>query len=91
MTAMTPPEDDSPEAWLSSDEYIRKALNAAPFADNVAGIPEMCALISALQEQRNALRDACVEFCRKVDAGEARSKRSYAQMTLALSKGKSAP
>lgn len=27
---------------------------------------------------------ACVEFCRKVDAGEARSTKSYAQMAAAI-------
>lgn len=29
---------------------------------------------------------ACQEFCRKVDAGEARSKRSYQQMAKAIEK-----
>lgn len=32
------------------------------------------------------LVDACLEFCRKVDAGEARSVRSYNQMMAALKK-----
>ncbi len=33
---------------------------------------------------------ACEEFVRKVDAGEARSKRSYAQMRAAIAKAKGA-
>ncbi len=32
------------------------------------------------------LFDACVEFVRKVECGEARSKRSYAQMKAAIAK-----
>ena len=36
-------------------EYIEKVLRAAPFADNEAGIPEMCALIKALAAERDGL------------------------------------
>ena len=32
--------------------------------------------------------DACVEFVRKVENGEARSKRSYAQMKAAIETAK---
>ena len=40
----------------TSADYIRRVLNAAPFADNEAGIPEMCELIAALAAERDALR-----------------------------------
>ena len=41
-------------------------------------------LISAAPD----LLAACEEFCRKVDAGEARSVRSYAQMAAAIEKAR---
>ncbi|WP_420415241.1 hypothetical protein [Roseibium sp.] len=40
--------------------------------------------IDALRKVNKALSEACEEFVRKVDAGEAKSKRSYAQMKAAL-------
>jgi hypothetical protein len=40
----------------TSNEYINKVLNASPFADNDAGIPQMCDLIRALRDERNALK-----------------------------------
>lgn len=43
------------------------------------------ALIAAAPE----LLAACQEFCRKVDAGEAKSKRSYEQMAAAIEKATS--
>lgn len=39
-----------------------------------------------LLEQRDELLDACKEFVRKVECGEARSKRSYSQMKSAIAK-----
>ena len=39
----------------TSDEYIAKVLNAAPFADNDVGIQQMCELIRALADERNQL------------------------------------
>lgn len=44
-----------------SKEYIEKVLRAAPFADNTAGIPQMCSLIRALQARIEALEAQCVE------------------------------
>ena len=41
----------------TSKECIAKVLHAAPFADNEAGIPQMCDLIRALAAERDALRD----------------------------------
>ena len=40
----------------TSNEYIDKVLHAAPFADNDAGIPQMCALIRSLRDERDALQ-----------------------------------
>ena len=40
----------------TSNEYIERVLNAAPFADNDAGIPQMCDLIRALRDERDELR-----------------------------------
>ncbi len=38
------------------------------------------------QEVAYELLEACMEFVRKVECGEARSKRSYAQMKQAIAK-----
>ena len=40
----------------TSNDYIAKVLNAAPFADNDAGIPQMCELIRALRDERDELK-----------------------------------
>jgi hypothetical protein len=40
--------------------------------------------VERLTKQRDDLYDACAEFVRKCDNGEARSKRSYAQMKAAM-------
>jgi len=40
----------------TSDTYIAKVLRASPFANNDAGIPQMCELIRALQAERNELK-----------------------------------
>ena len=37
---------------------IVEVLEASPFADNVSGIPEMCDLIVALRDERDALADS---------------------------------
>jgi hypothetical protein len=42
----------------TSPEYIAKVLRAAPFADNDAGIPQMCDLIRDLQKERDELAAA---------------------------------
>ena len=42
------------------------------------------AAIDAHEAGANALMEACVEFVRKVDEGEAQSVRSYAQMQRAI-------
>ena len=39
----------------TSNEYIARVLHAAPFADNTSGIPQMCALIIALRNERRDL------------------------------------
>lgn len=44
-----------------------------------------------LKAERDALRDAAVEFVRKVENGEARSVRSYAQFKAALDAAKGKP
>lgn len=41
----------------TSKEYISKVLHAAPFADNDAGIPQMCDLIRALAADRDTLTE----------------------------------
>ena len=46
----------------TSNEYIERVLNAAPFADNDAGIPQMCDLIRALNAERTRLQNT-------IDAG----------------------
>ena len=40
----------------TSNDYIRRVVNAAPFACNDAGIPEIVALIKALTAERDALQ-----------------------------------
>lgn len=40
--------------------------------------------VEELRRQRDELAEACREFVRKVECGEARSKRSYKQMKAAL-------
>lgn len=50
------------------------------WADNGYPVDANARLIAAAP----ALYDACAEFVRKVEAGEARSTRSYAQMKAAL-------
>ena len=45
-----------------------------------------CAANARLIAAAPDLLAACLEFCRKVDAGEARSKRSYEQMAAAIEK-----
>lgn len=40
--------------------------------------------IEKLEADRSALAEACLEFVRKVDNGEARSRKSYAQIKTAL-------
>lgn len=47
-----------------------------------AGVKEKALLIDAAKD----LYDACAEFVRKVDCGQARSTQSYKQMKSALSK-----
>lgn len=42
--------------------------------------------VRRMAEQRAELLAACVEFVRKVDAGQARSKAIYAQMKAAIAK-----
>lgn len=54
--------------------------NASLIAD-AGNTYQKCGLLpSELLEQRDELLAACKEFVRKVECGEARSKRSYAQM-----------
>ena len=63
---------DTDKKTDTSNDYIAKVIHAAPFADNDAGIPQMCQLILALQKERNALAslnpDGVAEL---VAAGEA--------------------
>lgn len=40
----------------TSEECINRVLCAAPFADNEEGLPEMCALIRALRDERDEAR-----------------------------------
>ncbi len=40
--------------------------------------------LRALIAERDALREACEDFCKKVETGQAKSKQSYAQMKAAL-------
>lgn len=40
--------------------------------------------IEKLEADRRALAEVCLEFVRKVDNGEARSRKSYAQMKAVL-------
>lgn len=60
--------------WMGFDGTDR------PQDENIAN----ARLIAAAPE----LLEACEEFVRKVDAGEARSKRSYAQMKAAIAKAR---
>jgi hypothetical protein len=46
------------KASNTSDAHIATVLHAAPFADNDAGIPEMCALIRALCAERATAHEA---------------------------------
>ena len=54
------------------EEYEKEKIEIESNAKLIAAAPE--------------LLEACIEFCRKVECGEARSKRSYAQMKLAIKK-----
>jgi len=65
------------ESWLDMRKRISPELKARE-SECLANAK----LISAAPD----LLAACQEFCRKVDAGEARSKRSYAQMAAAIEK-----
>ena len=71
-----------PEWWISARGFIdiaetsgeKKPEEEAANARLIAAAPELYA--------------ACEEFVRKVECGEARSVRSYAQMKAALSKAR---
>ena len=41
----------------TSKDYVLNLCNAAPFADNEAGIPQMVELIKALAAERDELQD----------------------------------
>ena len=45
----------------TSADYVRKVCNAAPFADNIAGIPQMVELIRALAAEITTLRAELAE------------------------------
>jgi hypothetical protein len=73
------PEGDYPytttrgehEVW-SADGYLVAEVDTRQVADLIAAAPD--------------LKEACQEFVRKVEAGEAKSTRSYQQMKAALAK-----
>ena len=52
---MTAPEEPKPCPDTSND-YVERVCNAAPFADNEAGIPQMVELIKALRAERDEWR-----------------------------------
>lgn len=62
--------------------WDKQSICDARYSDDVETDEANARLISAAPE----LLAACQEFVRKVDAGEARSSRSYAQMKAAISK-----
>ena len=73
-----PTEDRKGQGWI----YIRGAIGYwdADEDEQMAN----AYLIAAAPD----LFDACVEFVRKFESGEARSKRSYAQMKDAIAKAR---
>ena len=64
-------------------------MRARAYGGDVVGEPHYFLApreLAELLDIAEALRDACQEFVRKVECGEARSKRSYAEMKAALAK-----
>lgn len=97
-TQYTLPQECTPGPWsvltfntsvLSSDVWPVRRISVGNLYDGAVAINPRykwneadMRLISAAPD----LFEACAEFCRKVDRGEARSTRSYAQMKAALAK-----
>lgn len=53
-------------------------------AHGITTLDEQDALLLKLAQDRDALLAACKEFVRKCDSGQARSIRSYAEMSAAI-------
>ncbi len=74
------PETDEQQNVLIGEVYGPTEEDMADNARLIAAAPETL-------RQRDALLEACQEFVRKVDAGEARSTRSYKQLKAAIAMG----
>jgi hypothetical protein len=71
---------EQPEALRLADELMFIHVDSWVL---VAAAAELRRL-HQVEVERNALRSAAIEFIRKVESGEARSVRSYAQFKQAL-------
>jgi len=82
----------TPGPWMESSFEVWSPLNGKRFGKVVANLrraeaPDDEARANALLiAAAPDLLAACVEFVRKLEAGEAKSKRSYEQMKAAISK-----
>jgi hypothetical protein len=74
----------------TSTEYADRVCRAAPFADNVAGIPQMVDLIRALAAERDALRAELADANHTIVAYVAIQAVHHAE-DLGLPKGHLAP
>ena len=73
--------------WHVSMPAENSTMRIALFRDGVPGdTPEEREYLAKLIAAAPELLEACKEFVRKVECGEARSTRSYAQMKAAISK-----
>ena len=82
------------------DEFGDWTIQQASDSDGSDGILAIAAIISNLRKEEKVaanahliasapdLLEACEEFVRKCECGEARSRRSYAQMKMAIAKAK---
>ena len=75
------------DEWHVSMPAENSTMRIDLFPNGVPGdTPEEREFLAKLIAAAPELHDACKEFVRKVECGEARSTRSYAQMKAAISK-----
>lgn len=81
-------ENDSPKHWYRYDEAVKSPIDNIHVALFYALLDARSNRMTQAESERAAveeMRAACEEFVRKVECGEARSKRSYAQIKSSLS------
>lgn len=60
--------DTKPDTVDTSAAYVTRVCKAAPFADNIAGIPQMVELIRALAAERDKWRDLDAQAAEHVES-----------------------